>query len=342
MITSMICRWVISGAGAEAVAGAGTESGEVCIECKVTVSAINLQGAIASITDTLAGHKSAPKTKETPVSHTRPRRTVLLAVLSALVVLTVALSAGLLLLRGPGSSDAAASAEDAVLSDFEAEAPAGRPVPRLPATPQAVDTFDKQALSTDDPASLWLVANKTRPITPAGYVPADLVDVPIAHIFAPKLRAEAADAAVAVFAAFTADTGLAMTSQSAYRSFAAQTLIYDRDAAVNGTLDTDQGIARPGHSEHQTGLAIDISAVPAVCSLAACFAETPQGEWLAENAWKYGFLLRYPADKVAVTGFEFEPWHFRYIGVELATEMREQKVSTLEEFFGLPAAPDYL
>ncbi len=276
------------------------------------------------------------------MSHTRPRRTVLLAVLSALVLLTGALSAGVLSVRGLGPLNSSATANDATLSDYQAEAPATRPTPRLQTTPQAVATFDKQALSTDDPASLWLVANKTRPITPTGYVPADLVDVPIAHIFAPKLRAEAAEAAVAVFAAFTAETGLAMTSQSAYRSFAAQTLIYDRDAAVNGTADTDQGIARPGHSEHQTGLAIDISAAPAVCSLAACFAETPQGEWLAENAWRYGFLLRYPADKVAVTGFEFEPWHFRYIGVELATEMREQNVSTLEEFFGLPAAPGYL
>lgn len=283
------------------------------------------------------------------MSPTHPRRTILLAGLSALVLMTVAVSAGMLSAGGfsagwlstvkPGAQ-IPADDDLAALSSGDEAAPA-RPAPSLVTAPLLVPTFNMAAFSLDDPASIWVVANKQRPVSPVDYVPADLVVVPIAHIFTPELRREAADAAVAVFAAFTAETGLAMTSQSAYRSFATQTRIYDRDAAVNGAADTDQGIARPGHSEHQTGLAIDISAKPAVCSLAACFADTPQGQWLAENAWQYGFLLRYPADKVAVTGFEFEPWHFRYIGVELATEMRLQGVSTLEEFFGLPAAPNY-
>ncbi|WP_256030775.1 M15 family metallopeptidase [Leifsonia xyli] len=99
--------------------------------------------------------------------------------------------------------------------------------------------------------------------------------------------------------------------------------------------------ARPGHSEHQTGFAVDISAVPAQCSLSACFAQTPQGEWLAANAWRFGFLLRYPEDKVAVTGFMFEPWHYRYIGVPLATHLHATGVTTLEEFFGLPSGTGF-
>ncbi len=88
-------------------------------------------------------------------------------------------------------------------------------------------------------------------------------------------------------------------------------------------------------------LAADIGSVPLQCTLAACFGQTTQGKWLAANAWRFGFLLRYPADKVAVTGYEYEPWHFRYIGVQLSTEMHNTGVTTLEEFFGLPPAPDY-
>jgi D-alanyl-D-alanine carboxypeptidase len=81
--------------------------------------------------------------------------------------------------------------------------------------------------------------------------------------------------------------------------------------------------------------------VPANCSLDACFGTTPQGQWLAANAWRFGFLLRYPADKVDVTGYTYEPWHFRYIGVDLATEMHNTGVTTLEEFFGVPGGTVY-
>jgi D-alanyl-D-alanine carboxypeptidase len=75
--------------------------------------------------------------------------------------------------------------------------------------------------------------------------------------------------------------------------------------------------------------------------LEVCFADTPEGKWVRDNAHRFGFILRYPADKQAVTGYQFEPWHVRYVGVELAAEMRTTGVTTLEEFFGLPAAPAY-
>jgi D-alanyl-D-alanine carboxypeptidase len=84
-----------------------------------------------------------------------------------------------------------------------------------------------------------------------------------------------------------------------------------------------------------------VSALPSVCALDQCFANTPQGQWLAANGWKYGFIVRYPADKTAVTGYEYEPWHMRYVGLDLAAEMHRDGIETLEEFFGLPAAPDY-
>ncbi len=177
-----------------------------------------------------------------------------------------------------------------------------------------------------------MVVNKLRPLDPQDYVPADLVDVPVEHTWPPLLRQEASDAVVAMFQAALDEAGLELASNSAYRSYAAQEEIYDGD---------DLSTARPGFSEHQTGLTMDIGAASGECSLDACFGETDEGIWLRDNAWRFGFILRYPADKTPITGYEYEPWHFRYVGVALATEMRETGFTTLEEFFGLPAAPEY-
>ncbi|MEB0002433.1 M15 family metallopeptidase [Cryobacterium sp. 10I1] len=208
-------------------------------------------------------------------------------------------------------------------------------------TPDAGAPFNRTAHSVDDPTSIWVVVNKARPFKPLDFTPPDLVVVGVPYVWEPQLRKPAADAVVAMFAAFTAETGLKMQSQSAFRSYATQRGVYDQDVSANGQAAADTDTARPGTSEHQTGLAIDISALPAKCSLAACFGDTTQGSWLAANAWRFGFLLRYPADKVPITGYTYEPWHFRFVGIDLATEMHANGVSTLEEFFGLPAAPQY-
>jgi D-alanyl-D-alanine carboxypeptidase len=196
-------------------------------------------------------------------------------------------------------------------------------------------------MSIDDPTSIWVVANKLRPLSPPTYVPGDLVATQVAHLHPPTLRKEAADALVAMFAAAKAEGAGGMQFQSAYRSYAVQVKVYNGYVGKLGKAGADARSARPGFSEHQTGLAADISSLPVVCALAACFGQTPQGVWLAANAYRFGFLLRYPADKTPITGYIYEPWHFRYIGVSLATEMRDTGVSTLEEFFGLPAAPAY-
>ncbi|WP_233255601.1 M15 family metallopeptidase [Naasia lichenicola] len=215
------------------------------------------------------------------------------------------------------------------------------PSPTPTPTPSPTPTFDRAALSVDDPASIWVVADKLRPLNPVDYVPVDLVDVPVAHTNDPQLRQEPSDAVVAMFQAAQAEAGLALASNSAYRSYDTQVRVYQRDIDNSGQEFADANTARPGYSEHQTGLAMDIGAESGHCSLDPCFADTPEGQWLAVNAWRFGFLLRYPADKVPVTGYTFEPWHYRYIGVALSTEMHDTGVSTLEEFFGLPAAPGY-
>ena len=247
--------------------------------------------------------------------------------------LSLALIAGAAVVVGAvsgGASDAGASVSGA--GSPTETSPAPRPAPAATPPPASVDTFNRTAHSLDDPASIWVVVNKLRPLNPQDYEPADLVDVPVEHTWEPLLRQEASDAIVAMFQAAFDEAGLELASNSAYRSYSAQEEVYDGD---------DLSTARPGYSEHQTGLTMDIGAVSGECSLDACFGETEEGIWLRDNAWRFGFILRYPADKTPVTGYEYEPWHFRYVGKDLAAELRKQGTATLEEFFGLPAAPEY-
>jgi len=220
------------------------------------------------------------------------------------------------------------------------QSPTATATPTAEPMPTPSPAFDRGARSIDDPASLWVVVNKLRPLQPLDFAPGDLRTAAIPYVYEPVLRDEAATAAERLVAAATAE-GIALTAQSSYRSYASQQRVYAGWVAQLGQEAADLTSARPGHSEHQTGLSIDFSAVPANCTLDQCFAETPQGRWLAENAWRFGFHLRYPDGATPVTGYEFEPWHYRYVGVELAAELRETGIRTLEEFFGLPAAPDY-
>jgi D-alanyl-D-alanine carboxypeptidase len=216
--------------------------------------------------------------------------------------------------------------------------PPPSPSPSAPPEPEP-PAFDKAALSIDDPNSIWVVVDKLRPLNPLDYVPPDLVSAAVPG--SAPLRAEAARAMEAMFTAASAEAGLVLSVQNAYRSYATQVSLHNR---LVGQLGRDRARAQsavPGHSEHQTGLTADVMAASGVCSIQACFAETPEGVWLAQNAARFGYHLRYPAGKTDVTGYIFEPWHYRYIGVELAAELARSGVLTLEEFFGLPAAPDY-
>lgn len=219
-------------------------------------------------------------------------------------------------------------------------APSPEPVPAPAEEPPAEPEFDRAAHSVDDPMSIWVVSNKVRPLSPADFAPADLV-MPegVENEFSQPLREPAARAVEALVAAAAAD-GHAVRIISAYRDYATQVALYDGYTARDGQAAADTYSARPGHSEHQTGLAVDFDDHGA-CYLAACFGETPAGLWLAEHAADHGFVVRYPEGKQEVTGFMPEPWHFRYVGPELAQQMRATGTTTLEEFFGLPAAPGY-
>jgi D-alanyl-D-alanine carboxypeptidase len=220
--------------------------------------------------------------------------------------------------------------------------PVVSPTPTPSPTPTATATgFDKTKHSLTDPTSEWVVVNKLRPLNPVSYAPTDLVTVPVPHDNPAVMRKDAAAALVAMFAAGKAEGAGEMQVQSSYRSYPVQVRVYNGWVSSLGIKQADIQSARPGYSEHQTGMAVDISSVPLKCTLNACFGQTSQGKWLAANAYRFGYLLRYPADKTQVTGYEYEPWHFRYIGVSLATEMHNENIQTLEEFFGLPSAPNY-
>ncbi|MEO6827093.1 MAG: M15 family metallopeptidase [Microbacteriaceae bacterium] len=236
----------------------------------------------------------------------------------------------------PGPTPGTASGPPSAVTPAPTTTTPGSAAPS-PAPP----VFDKAARSIDDPASIWVVVNKRRPLNPLDYAPADLVFPDVPDVDRQPLRQEAANAITAMFAAGGTETGLAFQVQSAYRDYGTQVNVHNGWVDRLGQAAADRTSARPGVSEHQTGLAVDISSVPAVCPLQICFAETGQAVWLAANAWRFGFILRYPADKTAITGYEFEPYHFRYVGPELAAELHAAGVTTLEEFFGLPPAPEY-
>ena len=184
------------------------------------------------------------------------------------------------------------------------------------------------------PESLRCLVNKMRPFAQKDWAPSDLVDFE-----GQQLRAEAAQAARTMMDAAKAE-GVTLTVSSAYRSYAVQQQTYQHWVSVNGQKVADQLSARPGYSEHQTGLAIDFSS-PEGCRLEECYEDTRAGRGLAKNAQNYGFILRFPKGQQAVTGYLFEPWHYRYLGKDLTARYVASGANTLEEFLGTGAAPDY-
>lgn len=209
----------------------------------------------------------------------------------------------------------------------------------------AAKSFDKNQYSLTDPTSIWVVANKQRPLNPKTYAPTDLVVPTIPLAATTSMEKQVRQATATALEKMVADgkqQGAAFNLQSGYRSYSFQVSLYNRYVKEQGQSVADSQSARPGFSEHQTGFAADLGSVPhPECDVEECFGTTNEGKWLAANAYKYGFIIRYPQNMQSVTGYIYEPWHVRYIGVELATEMHNQGVQTLEQFFGLPDAPDY-
>ncbi|WP_307281776.1 D-alanyl-D-alanine carboxypeptidase family protein [Arthrobacter sp. W4I7] len=217
------------------------------------------------------------------------------------------------------------------------------PPPEPSPTPSPSSALPRQ-FSLTDPSSPWLVVNKHRPLVPADYVPADLVQPAVAATASGEsalLNSTTAAAAEAMFAA-AAQEGVAMVLASGYRSYGTQVTTYGGYVASRGQADADTASARPGYSEHQTGWAFDIADGGGACSFQPCFADQPAAMWAKANGHRFGFVVRYPWMFHPITGYYYEPWHLRYIGVEAATDMVNRGINTLEEYFGVEAAPGYL
>jgi len=196
-------------------------------------------------------------------------------------------------------------------------------------------------LSLTDPKSPWVFVNKKNPLSPLKYAPSDMRQPSITRVGGATLRTEAAAALEKLSAAAAAAGVGRLGNSSAYRSYATQSSIYNRNLRTQGKVWTDRSSARPGHSEHQTGWAVDVVACAPGCGGIYAFGGSKTGAWVAANAHLYGFIVRYKAGYEHITGYKSEPWHLRYVGVALATDMRSGGFSTLEQYFGRPAAPSY-
>ena len=209
-----------------------------------------------------------------------------------------------------------------------------------------VTIFDPPKYSTDEADSIWVVVNKQRQISPLKYQPENLVSPAfprpkVQNPFGLQLREEAALATVEMASAMAGEGIGTLILNSGFRTYKNQQGLYNRTRDTRGVAVAEKLSARPGHSEHQLGLAADFSVRGQGCVIMVCFGNTEAGKWLAENAYEYGFVLRYPKGFKPITGFQYEPWHFRYVGVELATEMKTKGIRTLEEFWELESAPGY-
>jgi len=172
---------------------------------------------------------------------------------------------------------------------------------------------------------------------PENYIPNDLVRPNVLFSFGEAklekslMREEAAAALEKMFAGARND-GIELAAVSGYRSYGRQDTIFNAEVEKVGKEKALEAVAMPGSSEHQTGLTMDISSKTNNLSLDEQFGKTKEGVWLAHNAHEYGFILRYPKGKEGITGYMYEPWHYRYVGIKAATEIYKNKW-TLEEYF---------
>lgn len=132
--------------------------------------------------------------------------------------------------------------------------------------------------------------------------------------------------------------GMHLVIRSGYRSYAAQKALYEQFVAKDGQQIAESYSAVPGQSEHQTGLAYDIGSRESAANKDIQFGVTPESKWLQKNAHKYGFIIRYGKDKTNITGFQYEPWHVRYVGKTHAERLYKLGQS-LEEYLGLYKKP---
>lgn len=206
------------------------------------------------------------------------------------------------------------------------------PKPTNIPSPSAVPSPSGEPVDVTSDDSLTRIVNRTHPINPS-YAPSDLVVPDVAMNNTQMVRQEAAGPLKELFQA-ASDAGYSLYLISGYRSYAEQVSLYHTYVAEFGGEYTNRIDSHPGASEHQIGLAVDLGTTDHACELSSCFGDTGASQWLSENAWKYGWILRYPADKEEITGIMDSPWNYRYVGREEARKIHESGL-TMEEFYGL-------
>lgn len=194
---------------------------------------------------------------------------------------------------------------------------------------------EKPVIDPNDP--FLILVNKEVGVLDGNYVPQDLSIPNVAFsTSATERKYMVTEAAVALEELFEkANTdGIKLHAQSGYRSYETQEAIHASYINSVGEVEASTFSAKPGQSEHQTGLAMDVTSESVGNLLVPEFGETAEGKWLAEHAAEFGFIVRYQLGKEDITGYMYEPWHIRYVGVEHAMYMKEHDL-TLEEYLGV-------
>ena len=188
--------------------------------------------------------------------------------------------------------------------------------------------YDEDAIKdTDTKKGTMMLVNKFYHLK-EDYVPENIVDTSKTYAYDENSATEETISAFKKMYAKAKSEGLNLIITSSYRTYKDQDRIWNSYAIRESEEWADSYAARPGYSEHQTALALDIVTYKSTMDN---FDETPEAKWLANNAYKYGFILRYPKGKEYITGFKYEPWHFRYVGVKIAKFIHDKKI-TLEEY----------
>jgi D-alanyl-D-alanine carboxypeptidase len=212
--------------------------------------------------------------------------------------------------------------------------PAARTKPAV--TPKPASQTDAITVVAQ-PATISVLVNKHNKL-PDSYNPPDLVTTTVPFISTAtsekrKMRREAAAALAKMFAG-AKQQGISLLGVSGYRSHATQTTLFNYYVKTDGYAKARTYSALPGTSEHETGLAIDVTGGNGKCAADDCFGGTPEASWLEKHAAEYGFIIRYPKGKDAITGYKYEPWHIRYVGTKIANEIMSKGI-TLEEYYNV-------
>lgn len=195
---------------------------------------------------------------------------------------------------------------------------------------------DIEIIREEELNSILILVNKERAL-PSDYVPLDLVKPNVPFPFEEELpqqlmRKEAAQALEELFEKASKEN-LNLFAQSGYRSYNRQDSIFAFYVEKQGLEQASQLSAQAGHSEHQTGLAMDVTSPSVNLELIESFENTEEGTWIKENAHLFGFIIRYPKGKEKITGYHYEPWHIRYVGKKAAKEIYLNGY-TLEQYLG--------